>query len=200
MQILANLAQRAHCPFCKDGLAGELWTCAGCATPHHSMCWNEHGGCVTFGCRAPRRPRADAPRGIPAWRRALLAEEVARDRAAAEQRRVLAEAVFQAAEARRAKAARIQVEGRPPRAQAFAAPSRVSTLDRIWLGSLAVFGISVLLSVVPLFMADLYGLPQESLQPLGTFLAYVAGLAQISFFVFFLVAMLRDALSKRGWI
>ena len=36
--------------------------CPECGIPHHAECWEENGGCTTFGCRAaPHRGPAPAP-------------------------------------------------------------------------------------------------------------------------------------------
>jgi RING finger family protein len=112
MQIRQIEALIADCPFCKDGLEGEVWTCPGCPTSYHSDCWSEHGGCVLLGCYAPQQRPVHAPRGIPAWRRARLAEQAAQDRSEAERRRVAAAAeVLLRPEPRRlTKAASIQGE------------------------------------------------------------------------------------------
>ena len=40
------------CPFCKTPIteADALVVCPACGIPHHEGCWNENGGCTTFGC------------------------------------------------------------------------------------------------------------------------------------------------------
>lgn len=48
----------ARCPYCHDGLEGELTTCEGCRTIHHADCLAD-GGCAVLGCRG-RRAQARA--------------------------------------------------------------------------------------------------------------------------------------------
>lgn len=41
-----------ECPY--DGAPGILAdavVCTECSTPHHKECWEENGGCTTFGCQ-----------------------------------------------------------------------------------------------------------------------------------------------------
>lgn len=48
------------CPYCREAPAElDLTRCPACATPHHTDCWDEAGGCTILGCRArpPGRPR-----------------------------------------------------------------------------------------------------------------------------------------------
>jgi uncharacterized CHY-type Zn-finger protein len=50
----------ATCPYCGDLIKGNqiknVKVCPICETPHHEECWNENGGCTTFGCEmAPTR-------------------------------------------------------------------------------------------------------------------------------------------------
>lgn len=47
----------ARCPFCHDGLEGELATCEVCRTIHHEECLRDAGGCTLLGCRG----RTQAP-------------------------------------------------------------------------------------------------------------------------------------------
>ncbi len=41
------------CPFCQFPLKAdsEVLKCPACKVPHHKECWQENGGCTTFGCR-----------------------------------------------------------------------------------------------------------------------------------------------------
>lgn len=41
------------CPYCKAEIKGgdEVMVCPECGIPHHAACWNENGGCTTFGCK-----------------------------------------------------------------------------------------------------------------------------------------------------
>ena len=45
-------ARSMTCPYCQTRLLpGErVRECAQCHNPHHENCWNENGGCTTFGC------------------------------------------------------------------------------------------------------------------------------------------------------
>ncbi len=40
------------CPFCKTEITetDTVKECPVCGIPHHEDCWNENGGCTTFGC------------------------------------------------------------------------------------------------------------------------------------------------------
>lgn len=46
----------ARCPYCHDGLEGELATCEACRTIHHTDCLADAGGCTLLGCRGRRVP------------------------------------------------------------------------------------------------------------------------------------------------
>ncbi len=41
------------CPYCQFPLKAdsEVVKCPACKVPHHKECWQENGGCTTFGCR-----------------------------------------------------------------------------------------------------------------------------------------------------
>ena len=41
-----------NCPFCKTPITEEdaVKVCPACGIPHHEGCWQENGGCTTFGC------------------------------------------------------------------------------------------------------------------------------------------------------
>lgn len=59
---LALSAREPHgdtCPYCRGALEGEVRACAECETRQHSTCWDEHGGCTTFGCGRAARPRSE---------------------------------------------------------------------------------------------------------------------------------------------
>ncbi len=52
----------AVCPYCRAPMLAEetnVLLCPGCATPHHSDCFAENGGCTVFGCSAapPEEPK-----------------------------------------------------------------------------------------------------------------------------------------------
>ncbi len=40
------------CPFCKTNFKNDdhVVECLSCGIPHHRECWEENGGCTTFGC------------------------------------------------------------------------------------------------------------------------------------------------------
>ncbi len=62
------------CPYCRFPIkAGEAVTvCPECGVPHHADCWQENGGCTTYGCRqAPRAGRAAEPVTYAAGREAF---------------------------------------------------------------------------------------------------------------------------------
>jgi hypothetical protein len=46
------LGKETRCPYCLDDLVGveRVVRCVSCRTPHHAVCFDEHGGCVAFGC------------------------------------------------------------------------------------------------------------------------------------------------------
>ncbi|MEZ0231158.1 MAG: RING finger protein, partial [Planctomycetota bacterium] len=46
------MAKESRCPYCLDDLVGKerVVRCVSCRTPHHMVCFDEHGGCVAFGC------------------------------------------------------------------------------------------------------------------------------------------------------
>ncbi len=51
------------CPYCRFPIKpGQAVTiCSECGVPHHSECWEENGGCTTYGCRgASQGERAGA--------------------------------------------------------------------------------------------------------------------------------------------
>jgi len=41
-----------NCPFCQSNIKSdnEVHYCKECGTPHHYECWEENGGCTTYGC------------------------------------------------------------------------------------------------------------------------------------------------------
>ena len=48
------------CPYCREAPAElDVTRCPACATAHHTVCWDEAGGCTILGCRerSPARPR-----------------------------------------------------------------------------------------------------------------------------------------------
>ncbi len=40
------------CPYCQSKIkkGADFTICSHCGTPHHRECWNENGGCTTYGC------------------------------------------------------------------------------------------------------------------------------------------------------
>ncbi len=59
-----------RCPYCLDDLLPEQARsrCAGCRTPHHAVCFEEHGGCVAYGCGGELQVEA----GLSLYARAQL--------------------------------------------------------------------------------------------------------------------------------
>src|SRR5262245_34413271 len=60
----------ATCPICQsDILGGEVTTrCPRCRQVHHRECWEEVGGCSTYGCEeAPAAPKEGPQRPLTAW-------------------------------------------------------------------------------------------------------------------------------------
>ena len=61
--IHASHDDASHCPYCHEGFAETedpaRLSCATCQVVHHTACWEDHGGCSVYGCRAlapsPRR-------------------------------------------------------------------------------------------------------------------------------------------------
>ena len=47
-----KLSDKKTCPYCQSQIKkeSEIIFCSNCGTPHHSECWNENGGCTTYGC------------------------------------------------------------------------------------------------------------------------------------------------------
>lgn len=41
-----------NCPYCQSNIKSdnEVQYCKECGTPHHKECWEENGGCTTYGC------------------------------------------------------------------------------------------------------------------------------------------------------
>lgn len=41
-----------NCPYCQSNIKSdnEVQYCKECGTPHHKECWDENGGCTTYGC------------------------------------------------------------------------------------------------------------------------------------------------------
>ena len=51
-----------NCPYCQSTIkpGEEVIFCSDCSIPHHHACWNENGGCTTFGCEGmPSKSPAD---------------------------------------------------------------------------------------------------------------------------------------------
>ena len=42
----------ATCPYCQSGFLPheDVLVCRACEIPHHRECWQENGGCTTYGC------------------------------------------------------------------------------------------------------------------------------------------------------
>ena len=67
-RAVSHAAPRAgvpRCPFCREEIEDDLWTCPSCHTPHHGGCAKENGHCTVFGCtwtlEEPRVVPATAP-------------------------------------------------------------------------------------------------------------------------------------------
>lgn len=50
-----------RCPYCLDDLLPDQARvrCKDCRTPHHEVCFHEHGGCVAFGCAGEEEVESD---------------------------------------------------------------------------------------------------------------------------------------------
>ncbi len=53
------------CPFCQFPLKAEssVAVCSDCKMPHHRECWEQGGGCTTFGCRGTKFSSTHSSRG-----------------------------------------------------------------------------------------------------------------------------------------
>ena len=58
------------CPFCQTAIKpnDHVHICDACNNPHHIECWQQNGGCTTFGCQGAntvasqhQQPRAYQP-------------------------------------------------------------------------------------------------------------------------------------------
>lgn len=47
-----DFIQNKTCPYCQSKIkkGADFVVCSHCGTPHHTECWNENGGCTTYGC------------------------------------------------------------------------------------------------------------------------------------------------------
>lgn len=50
VDVRARPRDDLRCPLCLDGLDGDVAGCPACATPHHTACLRELGGCAVLGC------------------------------------------------------------------------------------------------------------------------------------------------------
>lgn len=61
----------ATCPICQSavGEAEAVVTCPNCDQVHHQDCWQEIGGCSTYGCAQAPAPEKEASASVPltAW-------------------------------------------------------------------------------------------------------------------------------------
>lgn len=58
------MAQGRTCAVCQTLVEAEepAVGCPGCATPYHAECWQEYGGCATYGCQhAPKQEKTSEP-------------------------------------------------------------------------------------------------------------------------------------------
>jgi hypothetical protein len=51
------------CPYCQYPIKPEVpvTECSKCGMPHHTECWEQNGGCATFGCCGSDTSQAIAP-------------------------------------------------------------------------------------------------------------------------------------------
>lgn len=68
-QVTAAPRERAAattCPYCRgDLLEADAAACDACGTPHHALCFEEHGGCTVTGCGGARtRPVRSVDSGV----------------------------------------------------------------------------------------------------------------------------------------
>src|SRR5262249_25247250 len=63
--------KEALCPICQSAIAPEepAVVCPGCDQVHHQACWQEIGGCSTYGCEQAPAATKEAPAALPltAW-------------------------------------------------------------------------------------------------------------------------------------
>jgi hypothetical protein len=64
--------KEALCPICQSAIGGTepVLTCPSCEQIHHQECWQEVGGCSTYGCEQAPAPTKEAPpaaRPLTAW-------------------------------------------------------------------------------------------------------------------------------------
>jgi len=69
---VASEAAGRPCPYCRAGLepGAQAEKCDACNTLHHEDCWDENGGCTTYGCaNAPKRAGEEraTPQGGNRW-------------------------------------------------------------------------------------------------------------------------------------
>ncbi len=82
MKSEASPTKGRNCPYCQCEIdAGERSiVCPTCGIPHHEECWQENGGCTTYGCenspqvrqnqgQRPVMPTAPGNRPVPQWAR-----------------------------------------------------------------------------------------------------------------------------------
>ncbi len=52
-----------NCPYCQTPLkpSDVAHVCDSCRIPHHRECWQQNGGCTTFGCRELAGVRSSQP-------------------------------------------------------------------------------------------------------------------------------------------
>jgi len=51
------------CPYCQYPIkpAASVKVCPSCGIAHHNECWQQNGGCTTFGCTGQRSVRYSSP-------------------------------------------------------------------------------------------------------------------------------------------
>jgi len=54
------------CPYCQQPVkpGDEIVLCGSCGIPHHKVCWDENGGCTTYGCDSQPETNESKPSGL----------------------------------------------------------------------------------------------------------------------------------------
>ncbi len=64
-RIKYGFIENKTCPYCQSKLkaGADFIVCSNCGTPHHKECWEENGGCTTYGC--VNNPQTEKKVSIP---------------------------------------------------------------------------------------------------------------------------------------
>jgi hypothetical protein len=75
-----------HCPFCQTNIkkSADIIICTDCGTPHHQECWDENGGCTTYGC--VKNSHSQKPEAIDIGNETLASLQKTLEKAPAEQK------------------------------------------------------------------------------------------------------------------